>query len=94
MTFGGEGFGIIIIYGFIFVFLIPFLMGFLISYFILKRVFIDKKEKTFIKKKFNRIFVAILISIIIGWLSFVFLGHFFGDIGNNILNVKSGYPIK
>lgn len=83
---GGEGLGVIVIYALIFTLIVPFLVGSLLSYFILKLIFVSKKNTKYLKDKATRETIAILISIILGYLSIVFFGHFCGVIGNYIIS--------
>ncbi len=83
---GEEGIVLIIIVGFLFAILTPFLVGSLLSFFILKRIFIDKKKKKYLKDKQARIIISIFISILFGYLSIVFFGE---EINKYIINLLS-----
>ncbi len=84
-----PSFAIIVIYSLVVALIIPFLVGFFISFFILKRVFIDKKSKKYPINKNIHILIILLVSGLFGWLTVIFLGNYFGDIGNYVIEFTS-----
>lgn len=69
--------------------IVPFLIGFSIAFYSLYHVCSNKNGRFYIKASDRRIIISLLISMVVGYLSFLLLGHLFGNIADNIFKSLS-----